>query len=698
MDDPESHPRVLLDDSSTYGSERSLLLDSRSNKNGNPFTRFREEPHKLRWLASQITPARVRTGIVLVVLIVMMFLFSTERERGNGLHLKAVSQQHPIIIYAVDDDPIEVLQVKIRVEQFEDLNATNTWLVNVTLQAQDPSTGGGYEDQETWAIDLSDLSEVASIHYFYTSNSNLAYRFVVTTNWMEPVGLTFVYYNLPWLVKYQVIFAALTLVMVYILIIFELVHRTLAAFFGSFVALALLSKLHSRPTLIEVVSWIDFDTCGLLFGMMVMVGIFSQTGFFEWSAVKAYKWSKGNIWRLIVMLCTFTAVISAFLDNVTTILLITPVTIRLCKVLEIPPQQMVIALVMFSNLGGTATAVGDPPNIIIVNDSQIKASGRIDFMNFSFHMAPGVLLACAACYFVIKRLSKPLIYREPNMNKRQEVEIWKKTAHRLHDDNPDELVVKKKLEEHIMALEKELASSPSIVQSIDVESLEAKYRIHDWPLFVNSCLVLTIVILLFFLHSAANVHLSLAWIAIIGSMAHLLVSGIRDIEEVLEKVEFATLLFFAGLFILMKALEELGLIDWIGENVAHAVSMVAPGYARLTVAVLIILWVSGIVSAFIDNIPYTAAMVPVVYGLGTGDLGLPLTPLVYALAFGTCFGGNGTLIGASANVVACGISETQGYPIKFTTFFRTGFPVMLASLMTSTVYLIIFHVVIPWDH
>ena len=175
----------------------------------------------------------------------------------------------------------------------------------------------------------------------------------------------------------------------------------------------------------------------------------------------------------------------------------------------------------------------------------------------------------------------------------------------------------------------------------------------------------------------------------------MIASGVHDIEEVLEKVEWGTLMFFASLFILMEGLGELGLISFIGDNTAKLIEGAPEGKARLAAAIVLIVWVSGIVSAFIDNIPFTTAMVPIIYNLHT-TLNLPLTPLVWALSFGTCFGGNGTLIGASANVVCAGLSEQAGFPISFNRFFKMGFPVMLLSLLIATSYLLVFHVAISW--
>jgi len=661
-------------------------------------------PPNVFWkILSFFTWPRLKILFILTLLVFAIYMFGSEApEPENVLDLRATSASDPLI-YELKapkfSAPLKVLEIKIRIQEI-DQSITGNITVTVTLYKNELVDGvnSRVAQPDPYSLNASHLLEVTGKSKWSIEEQSggpyNSYYFNVSTNSQNALGLTFEAYHLPSIVKYQVIFAALILLWVYFLIIFELVHRTIAAMFGAFIALALVSKIHQRPSLGEVIGWIDFETCGLLFGMMVMVGIFSQTGFFEWSAVRAYKLSKGNIWKLVSILSIFTALISAFLDNVTTVLLLTPVTIRLCQVLEINPIQILLALVMYSNLGGTGTPVGDPPNIIIVNDAKIAASGQVNFGNFTLHMFPGVLMASAAIYFLIKKLTLPSLRRQPNMNQRQELEIWKKTANKMRAETEEEEAVKKRLEEYISILEKQIREAPTIVADIDISELEEKYKIHDFPLFINSCVILSVVIGLFFLHTPIHVELTLAWIAIIGAIAHLLSSGIHDIEEVLEKVEFGTLMFFASLFVLMQALDELGLIEFIGEETAVLIEGVPEGNARLIAAICVLLWVSAFVSAFIDNIPFTAAMVPVVYRLSFS--GLPLAPLIWSLAFGTCFGGNGTLIGASANVIVAGLAEAQGYPIRFLTFLRTGLPVMIISVFVANIYLLIFHVAIPW--
>ena len=444
------------------------------------------------------------------------------------------------------------------------------------------------------------------------------------------------------------------LLSVYALIITEAVHRTLAAALGGLVAVIALNHytVESALTLRAVTTMIDWETIGLLLGMMVMVGVISHTGVFEWFAVEAYKKSGGSIWSLVVILCSVTAVLSAFLDNVTTILLLTPVTIQLAKVLDLKPIPLLISEVLFSNIGGAATMIGDPPNIMIgsgLSESAINkteyshlAADGVNFNDFIIEMAPGILMTIVPAFMFIR-----WFYADEFSGKRIR----------------------------------------------DVAELESKYGIKDYKMLTTSGIILCLVILGFFLHPIT--HMPVSWIALGGSVLMLLATNRHELDEPLEEVEWTTLLFFAGLFVLVHSLQYMGVISFIGEYVQKAIEAFPEGQdglVRLTAAILIILWVSAIASAFIDNIPYTATMIPIVLQISDGT-GVDLAPLIWALAFGACLGGNGTLIGASANVVMAGMSEEAGYPVSFNEFFKAGFPIMILTTLIVSFYMILVYVV-----
>ncbi len=451
---------------------------------------------------------------------------------------------------------------------------------------------------------------------------------------------------------------------VYALIITEVVHRTLAAAVGGLLAIIALSFYSEQSfTLGEVTTLIDWETIGLLLGMMVMVGILSHTGLFEWFAVQAYKRSGGSVWTLVVILCSVTAVLSAFLDNVTTMLLLTPVTIQLAKVLDLKPIPLLISEVLFSNIGGAATMIGDPPNIMIgsglssaaIEDAAMKKEGLmqegylelvssgVTFNDFIIEMAPGILMTIVPSFMFIK-----WFYAEEFSGSRVR----------------------------------------------DIAELESMYGIKDAAMLKVSGFILVLVVLNFFLHPLT--HIAVSWIALVGAVVMLLATDRHELEKPLEHVEWTTLLFFAGLFVLVHALQYLGVIAFIGDYVTKGIEMFGTSadgdIVRLAAAILIILWVSAVASAFIDNIPYTATMIPVILQISY-ELNIDLGPLIWALAFGACLGGNGTLIGASANVVTAGMSEEAGYPISFNEFFKAGFPIMILTTAIVSLYMMLVYVV-----
>ncbi len=447
----------------------------------------------------------------------------------------------------------------------------------------------------------------------------------------------------------------LILLGVYGLIIFELIDRALAAVLGGILCVFVLHIIaagdpgSTGPDLLDVVVWIDMETVGLLMGMMIIVGVLSETGIFQWAAVEAYARSGGSIWRLMVILAVVTAVFSAFLDNVTTMLLIAPVTIQLARVLNLNPIPLLVGEVMFSNIGGTATQIGDPPNIIIgaqLSRSSLAGSPlaeqSIAFIDFVINLAPAVFLVFLPSLWLLHRLEREGLD--------------------LHRDR-------------------------------DIESLRETYGIKDRSMLIKSGIILGLVLIAFFAHSAITHPLSnVAVIALIGAFVMLLVVTPHEIEHYLDEVEWTTLLFFAGLFILIGGLSAMGLIDALAQWTSTMIAR-APEDHRLFVALMLLLWVSAIASAFIDNIPFTATMVPVMLEIAQDvDLDLPLGPLAWALALGACLGGNGTLIGASANVATAGIASAANHNITFMRFFKTGFPIMIVSVILASVYLYIMFV------
>lgn len=402
------------------------------------------------------------------------------------------------------------------------------------------------------------------------------------------------------------------------LIISEKVHRTLVALVGAVVLMAL--QVLPFET---AMTYLDFNTLGVLLGMMLFVSIVKLSGVFEYLAIKCAHLAKGNPWRIMMLLAILTAVLSAFLDNVTTVLLVGPMTLTLCKLLKVNPAPFFITEIMASNIGGTATLIGDPPNIMIGSEAGLT------FFDFILYDAPAVVIIMTAViavfYFVYGR----------------------------------------KL-------------SASAESRAEIMALDERDCIRDKKLLRISFVMIVLVVVGFMLHGVLGVESSVIAMSAAGIL--LLISH-EKIEQALLEVEWTTLTFFAGLFIIVGALSETGVISML----AHALIDVTGG--NTFVMMLVLLIGSAIISSFLDNIPFVATMIPILLTMET--TGMDVMPLWWALSLGACLGGNGTLIGASANVVLSDISKKNGHEITFAHFTKTCFPIMLLTILISGIYLVV---------
>ncbi|PIZ95688.1 MAG: hypothetical protein COX80_03840 [Candidatus Magasanikbacteria bacterium CG_4_10_14_0_2_um_filter_33_14] len=405
-------------------------------------------------------------------------------------------------------------------------------------------------------------------------------------------------------------------VVTYAIIISEKVHRTVIAMAG-----AGLMVLLGIVTQVKAIEGIDFNTLGLLIGMMIIVGIAKHSGMFQYVAIWATKVGKGNPTKIYILLLSIIAVFSALLDNVTTVLLMVPVTFVVAHNLKVNPKPFLIGAILLSNIGGTATLIGDPPNILIGS-----ASG-LTFNDFIVNLAPiSVLISIVTIALLI------FIYR------------------------------------------KQLVAAPE--SAAIIAKFNPKDAISDVKLLKKSLFVLAIVLVGFFTHGTT--HLEGATIAL-GGAALMLLLTMHDPEEHLKEVEWTTIFFFMGLFILVVALEEVG-----------AIRMLAEGLLKLTGGNMIattmsVLWGSAVFSAIVDNIPFVATMIPLIKDLGAIS-GLPLAPLWWVLALGADIGGNATLVGASANVVVSGIAGREGHKIGFGEYMKIALPLTFIGLVMCSIY------------
>jgi Na+/H+ antiporter NhaD/arsenite permease-like protein len=404
-------------------------------------------------------------------------------------------------------------------------------------------------------------------------------------------------------------------VVAYGLIALERIDRTIVALLAGLAVVALgIIDQH------EAFAAVDLNVIFLLAGMMVIASTLATTGFFEWLAVRSVRLSRGEPYRLLIILSVVTAVLAAFLDNVTTVVLTTPITLSVARRLGVSPTPYLISQILASNIGGTATLIGDPPNILI------GSAAGLDFGAFLANLAP-VTVVIFLVFVVLMRI----VFRGS-------------------------------------------LQVPDARREAALEGTEAA-TITNRPLLVRTLVVAGLTTAGFLAHSA--IGLEAATVAMLGATVLLLVGRI-DPHEAFREIEWSTLFFFVGLFVLVESVVAVGIVD------AAAVWLVEAAGGDLGLASLGLLWFSAAASALIDNIPYTATAIPVVERLVAS--GLDATPLWWSLALGACLGGNLTIVGASANVVVANMAARAGHPIRFGEFFRIGAVVVLASLVISTLY------------
>ena len=414
-------------------------------------------------------------------------------------------------------------------------------------------------------------------------------------------------------------------VITFALILTERIHRTVIGLFGAvtMVAVGMLLDFYHPANALHA---IDFNTIGLLLGMMIIVAILEDTGFFQYLAILAAKKTKGNPWMLVVVLGTVTTLLSLILDNVTTVVLIAPVTIIIARMLKISSIPLLMAEALLSDTGGVATLVGDPPNIMI------GSAANFSFNDFLIHIAPVVVVAWFVTLFVLK-----IVFR------------------------------------------KELAVQPSNIDKL--MKMNEKDALTDWRTCKIIIGVLGVVVVLFFAHH--SLHMPPSMVALIGAaISLLLVSPKKDPQPILEKVEWSVLLFFAGLFVIVGGLEHAGVINILAVKVTELAS------GNLVVCAVVLVVVAALASAAIDNIPFTMAMIPVIQQLDAH--GVEVNILWWALALGVGFGGNGPPIGSTANVVVVAKSEQTDTPITFKIWIKSGSAVMAATVLVAVLAIIIF--------
>ena len=466
----------------------------------------------------------------------------------------------------------------------------------------------------------------------------------------------------------EAILILLVFLIAFALILGEIVDRVLAAWGGA-VGMLLVGTYYNSLTWCtggghgeagavcenNLFEAIDFNVIGLLLGMMIFAGMLEISGFFEFVAIKATKLSGGDPWKLVFYLGTFTTVISVFIDNVTALILIAPVTLKICSKIEISPIPPLIALAIFSNTGGVATLVGDPPNVLIASYASARGLG-FGFMSFIYHLTPLAIIAWGATLWFMHRHFKN--WRE----------VKPKNVEEVTSEDEWEAVKNDTLMYRTLG-----ALAVTVVMFAAVELLHLDLEI-------------------------SAVSLGGAGIAMSISMLGVPEEKRMDIHEVVHKVEWGALLFFAGLFVMVGGLEAMGYLEAIANMIFDNFGPDGAIHNSPVVLVIVLIWVSAIASAIVDNIPFCAAMLPVILEIGelskdpiTGIAEVDIIPLYWALAIGCGFGGNATPIGSSANVMTIAISERGGHKISTKEWLGVGVPVMIITCTIGSIVVALFY-------
>lgn len=414
------------------------------------------------------------------------------------------------------------------------------------------------------------------------------------------------------------IVAVAVFLIVILLIITERVHRTAAAMAGAMVLI--LTGVMSAD---KALSYIDFNTIGVLVGMMIFVAIVRRSGMFEYIAVRAAKAVHGDPWKIMVAFTLITAVLSAILDNVTTVLLVGPMSIAIARMLKIDPVPFLMGQILASNVGGTATLIGDPPNIMI------GSAAHLSFMDFLDNTGFAVLFILVVLILLMK------------------------------------IVYEKKIE-------------LGTVDTGAIEKLDPSKSITNRALMKKGIIVLICVIVGFMFHDKLGIESS---VIALTAAAVMLIIGREDVNEAIQDVEWTTILFFMSLFVVVGGLTETGIIKELASKIIDATN------GQPMVTMLVLLWASALLSSILDNIPFVATLIPLILAMQAD--GIDVTSFWWAISLGACLGGNGTMIGASANVVLSDISTKHGYPITFKSYLKVGMPFMLLSIVISTVFLVV---------
>ncbi|KAH8298369.1 hypothetical protein KR018_011227, partial [Drosophila ironensis] len=497
---------------------------------------------------------------------------------------------------------------------------------------------------------------------------------------VEPMGLVMELRDSPLLIRGGIALAFILFLALQVLIVFELIDRAFATILLASTAIGVLTFMNHRPELEVILSWVNFEPLMILFCLELIVAVMDQAGFFDFVVLQAYKMSKGQLWPLVFISGAVTAVLAALLDSAIIVHPLTPIYISLCQSIGIDKIKFLIIMLISANIGGGCTAVGNPSSALLATDREVQEVYDMDFFTFLAHMLPGtvpsLILFYALVYFVHRKTL---------------------TADADPEENRNIAGLKERIAE-LKEKDKKFLFDPADNYYENLASMEQSRRIKDKQLFIKCLIALAFCVLLYLLNSIPGVAegATLCWIPLLAAFLLLITSPFVNFLVIMDRIQYSMLLFLAGLFVLAAALEEMGFFAYFGDALANIVEKWDPSY-QVGATMLAVLWSCALLTILIDSSCVAIFMLRLCsHILESGHLDIPLTPMVWAIAFGSAIGGSGSLIGTSASGAVELIARKAGHRMYFTSYWLFAYPLMVPLLAVVSVYLILVHMVFSW--
>lgn len=531
-------------------------------------------------------------------------------------------------------------------------------------------------------------------------NSNYQLHFFSNINETLPLQLAFGFTMVS--KKSGLILGLILLVLIYIAIMFDLVHRTLAGIICSTMAVGLIAAIHMRPSL-EVIfnEWGNIDIIMQFFGISIIMEMLAETGLQDYLAAVSYELSHGHIWPMLHFIMLSSCLLTNLFDGMLLVLFIAPICLRLCEIMELNCTPILSCLIIAINLGSTLTPISS------ISNSSLLPHGHIEFFQYIVHMLPATFITLVQSYLHLRiqfHNSDKMRNFDPFEIRRLKrlITVWRRASLQMGDYTWDDSLARQTVDRRIFSLRKRLkrlGKMPPKPHDFEekLQHLRNNFPIRQYHLLTICLLSLIITSIL----SLANkipqfLPVSKGWISILSALLALSLSNYHDIEGILARLDWSTMLFFVTLSIVMQVLISLGLLEAIGLLLEHFI-VTASEPNRLMVAIVAVIWISAFLATFIDNVPVADMMMRIIGTLSLNQqLNLPLMPLVWSLVLGCALGGNGSIVGALANIACAGVASRHGYRLTFFGYFKIGFFVMLGNIVVTSCYLLVAHVIFQW--